>query len=71
MKSATTPPADERALVRGEAQSPQVLFVYDQMLRNVCVVYGGYSVDLPEDWAEKASSLNHVYLNGLANVYVG
>jgi hypothetical protein len=41
------------------------------MFKNGYVVYGGYSVDLPEDWAEKASSLNHVYSNGLANVYVG
>jgi len=55
----------------GNAQKPQVLFVYDQMSKNGYVVYGGYSVDLPEDWAEKASSLNQVYSNGLASTYVG
>jgi hypothetical protein len=41
------------------------------MLRNGYAVYGGYIVDLPENWAERASSLNHVYSNGQANVYVG
>ena len=40
------------------------------MLKNGYVVYGGYSVDLPQDWTEKASSLNQVYSNGLVNVYV-
>jgi hypothetical protein len=55
----------------GDAQKPQILFIYNQMLKNGYVVYGGYSVDLPENWMEKASSLNLVYSNGLANVYVG
>jgi len=55
----------------GSAQKPQILFVYYQMLKNGYVVYGGYSVDLPENWTEKASSLNLAYSNGLANVYAG
>jgi len=55
----------------GNAQKPQILFTYHQMLKNGYVVYGGYSVDLPEDWTEKASSLNQVYSNGPANVYIG
>jgi len=55
----------------GDAQKPQILFIYDQMLKNGYVVYGGYSVDLPENWMEKASSLSQVYSNGLVNVYVG
>jgi hypothetical protein len=55
----------------GNAQKPQILFVYDQMFKNGYVVYGGYSVDLPENWTEKASSLNQVYSNGLASIYVG
>jgi len=55
----------------GDAQKPQILFIYDQMLKNGYVVYGGYSVDLPENWMERASSLSQVYSNGLANVYVG
>jgi len=55
----------------GNARKPQILFVYDQMFKNGYVVYGGYSVDLPENWTEEASSLNQVYSNGLANIYVG
>jgi hypothetical protein len=55
----------------GGGRKPQILFTYYQMFKNGYVVYGGYSVDLPENWAERASSLNHVYSNGLANVYVG
>jgi len=34
-------------------------------------MYGGCSVDLPENWINKASSLNQVYSNSLVNVYVG
>jgi hypothetical protein len=55
----------------GSAQKPQALFIYDQMLKNGYVVYGGYSVDLPKNWIEKASILNLAYSNGLANIYAG
>jgi hypothetical protein len=55
----------------GSAQKPQILFVYEQMLKNGYVVYGGYSVDLPKNWTEKASILNLAYSNGLANIYAG
>ena len=54
----------------GNARKPQILFVYDQMFKNGYVVYGGYSVDLPENWTGKASNLNLVYSNNLSNVYV-
>ena len=42
---------------------PQILFAYEQMVRNGYVIYGGYSLDLPEDWMEKALQLNLVYSN--------
>ena len=47
---------------------PQILFTYDQMARNGYVIYGGYSVDLPENWTEKLYDLNVVYSNGPVNV---
>jgi len=53
----------------GRGRSPQALFVYEQMLENGYVVWGGYSVDLPSDWVERACSLNLVYSNGVASVY--
>lgn len=49
--------------------NPQILFIYDQMLRNGYVLYGGYSIDLPENWMEKASQLNLIYSNGAASLY--
>jgi hypothetical protein len=55
----------------GNAPKPHILFIYDQMLKNGYAVYGGYSVDLPKNWTEKASILNQVYSNGPANVYAG
>jgi hypothetical protein len=36
---------------------PQILFTYEQMARNGYVIYGGYSVDLPENWMEKLFQL--------------
>jgi hypothetical protein len=53
------------------APKPHILFIYDQMLKNGYVVYGGYSVDLPKNCTEKASILNQVYSNGPANIYAG
>jgi len=56
----------------GEAGSePKVLLVYKQMLKNGYVLYGGLSVDLPEGWIRKASSLNLVYDNGLVKIHSG
>lgn len=48
-----------------------ILFIYDQMLRNGYVIYGGYSVDMSKDWVEKVNSLNLVYSNGQVKVYNG
>ena len=48
---------------------PRILAVYSQMQRNGYVVYGGYSVDLPRDWEERAERLNRVYSNGVVSVY--
>ena len=50
---------------------PHILLAYDQMKRNGYVFYGGYSVDLPEDWMERAGNLSLVYYNGIVNVYAG
>lgn len=56
---------------KGSSKPPILLLVYDQMLRNGYVLHGGYSIDLPENWMERASQLNLVYSNGIANVYAG
>ncbi len=45
------------------------LFVYDQMLKNGYVLYGGYSVDLPKNWTEKLNSLNLIYCNNQVKIY--
>jgi len=50
---------------------PQTLFTYDQMLRNGYVLYGGYSVNLPEKWVQKIFQLSLVYSNGAAAVHAG
>ena len=50
---------------------PQILFIYGQMSRNGYVVYGGYSVDLPENWAEKLYDLGLSYSNGAVYIYGG
>ena len=56
----------------GKASSkPEILLVYDQMLEKGYVVYGGYSVDLPEGWMERVYSLNLVYSNGLVKLHSG
>jgi hypothetical protein len=48
---------------------PQILFIYEQMLRNGYVIYKGYSVELPEDWKEKLNDFNLIYSNGPVNIY--
>ena len=48
---------------------PQILFTYQQMSRNGYVIYGGYSVDLPENWMEKASQMNLIYSNRVAYIH--
>jgi hypothetical protein len=50
---------------------PQILFTYEQMERNGYVIYGGYSVDLPENWMEKTFQLNLIYSNRVAHIYAG
>jgi len=53
----------------GNSQSqPQILFIYDQMLKNGYVL-GFHGVDLPENWTEKAHQLDLIYYNGLASLY--
>ncbi|MDW8050817.1 MAG: hypothetical protein RMI99_07155, partial [Nitrososphaerota archaeon] len=56
----------------GKAPSrPTALLMYEQMYRNGYVIYGGYSINLPESSAEKLRELNHIYSNGPVNVYSG
>lgn len=45
------------------------LITYDLMARNGYVVYGGYSVDLPERWMERIYDLSLVYSNGVVNIH--
>jgi hypothetical protein len=59
-----------RYLTGNSESEPQILFIYDQMLKNGYVL-GLHGVDLPEDWTEKASQLNLIYSNGLADLYAG
>ncbi|MEM2613586.1 MAG: DUF1616 domain-containing protein [Nitrososphaerota archaeon] len=54
----------------GKSRSkPEILLTYDYMQTNGYVLYGGSSVDLPENWMEKASELNLIYSNGFVTVY--
>jgi hypothetical protein len=53
----------------GDGAEPEVMLTYDQMLKNGYVVYGGYSVDLSENWAEKTFNLNLIYSNGPVKVH--
>jgi len=55
----------------GRGSKPKILLIYDQMLKNGYVLYGGYSVDMPENWTEKVRYLNLIYLNGPVSVYGG
>jgi hypothetical protein len=57
-----------RYLTANSATQPSILFTYDQMQKNGYVL-GPHGVDLPENWTEKASQLNHIYSNGIANIY--
>jgi len=57
-----------RYLSENSQPKPQILFVYGQMLKNGYVL-GLHGIDLPENWIEKASQLNIIYSNGLANLY--
>ncbi len=59
-----------RYLSENSQSKPQILFVYGQMLKNGYVL-GLHGIDLPENWIEKASQLNLIYSNGLANLYAG
>jgi len=54
-----------------DGPKPQLLFIYDQMLRNGYVLYSGRSIDLPESWREKAYNLNLIYSSGTATIYAG
>ncbi|MEM4700198.1 MAG: hypothetical protein QXT74_04530, partial [Candidatus Nezhaarchaeales archaeon] len=48
----------------------EALITYDLMARSGYVVYGGYSIDLPEGWMERVYDLNDIYSNGVVNIYV-
>lgn len=50
---------------------PQILFTYEQNARNGYVVYGGYSLDLPEGWVERTLQLNLIYSNKAVCIYAG
>ena len=50
---------------------PQILFTYEQNARNGYVVYGGYSLDLPEGWMERTLQLNLIYSNKAVCIYAG
>ena len=51
------------------SSKPQTLITYQQMAKNGYVIYGGYSVDLPENWMEKASQMNLIYSNRVTHIH--
>ena len=57
-------------LTENTQPTPQLLFTYDQMLKNGYVL-GFHGVDLPQNWTEKTYQLNHIYSNGPVNLYTG
>jgi len=54
-----------------DRQRPLLIYMYWQMPENGYVLYGGYSVNLPENWTEKLCDLNIAYSNGLVKLYAG
>jgi len=54
-----------------DRQRPLLIYMYWQMPENGYVLYGGYSVNLPENWTEKLYDLNIAYSNGLVKLYAG
>ena len=59
-----------RYLAGEDESQPQILFIYDQMLKNGYVI-GFHGVDLPSNWMEKTAQLNLIYSNSLVNLYTG
>ncbi len=60
-----------RYLVGESSAKPEILFVYDQMLKNRYALPSGYVLDLPEDWIERTNDLNLIYSNGPVQIHVG
>lgn len=55
----------------GESPSkPQMLFTYKQMFENGYVI-GFHGADLPKNWTAKTYQMNHIYTNGIADLYKG
>lgn len=48
---------------------PDILYIYDGMVKNGYVTLASYSVDLPEDWMKRLFTLNLVYSSGNVTVY--
>jgi len=57
-----------RYLTGNSESQLQILFIYEQMLKNGYVL-GLHGVDIPENWIEKAFQLNLIYSNGLTDIY--
>ncbi|MBC7090724.1 MAG: hypothetical protein H5T50_02260 [Nitrososphaeria archaeon] len=55
----------------GKGCSPKVMLLYDQMSENGYVLYGGYSVNLPEGWTRRLEGLERIYSNGQAKIFYG
>jgi hypothetical protein len=53
----------------GNGSTPELLFVYPEMVTNGYVVYGGNVLTLQENWTSKLATLNHAYANGMVNLY--
>jgi len=57
--------------LNGNSESrPEILFIYNQMLKNGYVL-GLHGADLPENWIEDTYQLNRVYTNGIVGLYRG
>jgi hypothetical protein len=61
-------PEGYRYLAGENDSRPKLLFIYDQMFVNGYVI-GFHGVDLPQNWTEKTYQLNHIYSNGVADLY--
>ncbi|MBS7659947.1 hypothetical protein KEJ28_04605 [Candidatus Bathyarchaeota archaeon] len=55
----------------GEASKPpKLLILYDLMNENGYVLYGGYSVNLPQGWINKTLNLSQIYSNNYVKAYI-
>ena len=55
--------------LQGNGSAPEILYIYNQMKANGYVLYQGIPVTLPENWTDKLSNYNCIYINSEVAIY--